>query len=71
VGDQHELTLLNAQPGAEHPYERVLGDALDGDGALLTREDSVGAAWAVVDAVLESHPRAHLYSPWVRLSPMS
>jgi glucose-6-phosphate 1-dehydrogenase len=63
VGDQHELTLLNAQPGAEQPYERLIGDALAGDGALFTREDSVEAAWAVVDTVLENHPRALPYSP--------
>ena len=42
VGDQRELTLLNAQPGEEQPYERLLGDALAGDGALFTREDGVG-----------------------------
>ena len=63
VGDQRELTLLNAQPGEEQPYERLLGDALAGDGALFTREDSVEAAWAVVDPVLENHHRAHSYAP--------
>ena len=63
VGDQRELTLLNAQPGEEQPYERLLGDALAGDGALFTREDSVEAAWAVVDPVLEDHHRAHPYPP--------
>ncbi len=63
VGDQRELTLLNAQPGEEQPYERLLGDALAGDGALFTREDSVEAAWAVVDPVLENHHRALPYPP--------
>ena len=63
VGDQRELTLLNAQPGEEQPYERLLGDALAGDGTLFTREDSVEAAWAVVDPVLEKHHRAHPYRP--------
>ncbi|MCA1781755.1 MAG: glucose-6-phosphate dehydrogenase [Dermatophilaceae bacterium] len=63
VGDQRELTLLNAQPGEEQPYERLLGDALAGDGALFTRQDSVEAAWAVVDPVLDSHHPAHPYSP--------
>jgi glucose-6-phosphate 1-dehydrogenase len=63
VGDQRELTLLNAQPGEEQPYERLLGDALAGDGALFTREDSVEAAWAVVDPVLDKHHRAHPYPP--------
>jgi glucose-6-phosphate 1-dehydrogenase len=63
VGGQHEFTLLNVQLGAEQPYERLLGDALAGDRVLYTREDSVEAAWAVVDTVLENHPRALPYSP--------
>ena len=63
VGDQRELYLLDAQPNEEEPYERLLGDAMDGDGALFTREDAVEAAWAVVDPVLASHHRAHPYEP--------
>lgn len=61
VGDQRELSLLNGQPSEEQPYERLLGDALVGDGALFTREDTVEAAWAVVDPVLEKHDSAHPY----------
>jgi glucose-6-phosphate 1-dehydrogenase len=55
VGDQRELYLAEEQPGAESPYERLLGDAMAGDGALFTREDAVEAAWAVVEPVLENH----------------
>jgi glucose-6-phosphate 1-dehydrogenase len=61
VGDQRELYLAEEQPGEESPYERLLGDAMRGDGALFTREDSVEAAWAVVDSVLEVHERARPY----------
>jgi len=32
-----------------------------GDGALFTREDSVEAAWAVVDPVLKHHHRVRPY----------
>ena len=32
VGDQRELYLLDAQPNEEPPYERLLGDAMAGDG---------------------------------------
>src|SRR5665647_451061 len=53
VGDQRELYLLDEQPGKETPYERLLSDAMAGDGALFTREDAVEAAWAVVDPVLD------------------
>jgi glucose-6-phosphate 1-dehydrogenase len=61
VGDQRELYLIEAQPGEESPYERLLGDAMDGDGSLFTREDAVEAAWAVVDPVLKTHPRVRSY----------
>jgi glucose-6-phosphate 1-dehydrogenase len=55
VGQQHELYLVEEQPGEESPYERLLGDAMAGDGALFTREDAVEAAWAVVEPVLKDH----------------
>lgn len=61
VGDQHELYLLEQQGGEESPYERLLGDALVGDGALFTREDAVEAAWAVIDQVLAAHRPAIPY----------
>jgi glucose-6-phosphate 1-dehydrogenase len=63
VGDQRELSLFSAQPNEEQPYERLLGDALAGEGALFTREDAVEAAWAVVEPVLENHNRAYQYPP--------
>jgi len=61
VGDQKELFLLEAQPGEEAPYERLLSDAMAGDGALFAREDAVEAAWAVVDPILKTHQRARVY----------
>ena len=61
VGDQRELYLLDEQPVDESPYERLLGDAMIGDGALFTREDAVEAAWAVVDPVVDMHHQIHSY----------
>ena len=61
VGEQRELYLFEDQPGEEAPYERLLGDAMIGDGALFTREGAVEAAWAVVDPVLRTHHRARPY----------
>jgi glucose-6-phosphate 1-dehydrogenase len=61
VGEQRELYLSEEQAGAEAPYERLLGDALAGDGALFTREDAVEAAWSVVDPVLKGHHKARPY----------
>ena len=55
VGDQRELYLVDERPGEESPYERLLGDAMAGNGALFTREDAVEAAWAVVNPVLDHH----------------
>jgi len=61
IGEQRELYLLEQQPGEHTPYERLLGDAMKGDGGLFTREDAVEAAWTVVDRVLKHHPRVRPY----------
>jgi glucose-6-phosphate 1-dehydrogenase len=61
VGEQRELYLFEEQLGEEAPYERLLSDAMAGDGALFTREDAVEAAWAVVEPVLKTHHRARPY----------
>ena len=61
IGDQRELYLLEEQHGEEPPYERLLGDAMAGEGALFTREDAVEAAWAVVEPVLTIHHRSRPY----------
>ncbi len=63
IGHQRELLLLNGDPNEEEPYERLLGDALAGDGALFTREDTVEAAWAVVDPLLSDPSPLHHYPP--------
>jgi glucose-6-phosphate 1-dehydrogenase len=61
VGEQRELYLLEEQLGEEQPYERLLRDAMAGNGALFTSEDAVEAAWAVVDPVLKRHHRTRPY----------
>jgi glucose-6-phosphate 1-dehydrogenase len=61
IGDQRELYLFDEQPGEESPYERLLSDAMAGNGALFSREDAVEAAWAAVDPVLETHHLVHPY----------
>ena len=61
IGDQRELYLVDERPGEESPYERLLGDAMAGNGALFTREDAVEAAWSVVDPVLNIHHPVHRY----------
>jgi glucose-6-phosphate 1-dehydrogenase len=61
IGEEQELYLCEHLAGQEAPYERLLSDAMAGDGALFTREDAVEAAWAVVDPVLKKHHRARIY----------
>jgi len=63
VGEQGELYLVEEQPGEEAPYERLLSDAMAGEGALFTREDAVEAAWAVVDRILKTHRPVVPYRP--------
>jgi glucose-6-phosphate 1-dehydrogenase len=44
-------------------YERLLGDAMCGDGTLFVREDAVEAAWAIVDPILANEATLHPYEP--------
>ena len=51
-GEPMEL-IANHQPRSEIlPYERLLRDAIRGNPTLFTRDDSVEAAWRVIDPVL-------------------
>jgi glucose-6-phosphate 1-dehydrogenase len=61
VGEDVELYLCDTHPGAETPYERLLGDAMEGDTLLFAREDGVEESWRVVDDVLTDHERAVSY----------
>ncbi|MDN4476265.1 glucose-6-phosphate dehydrogenase [Demequina sp. SYSU T00192] len=63
VGEQRELVAATGDTAAREPYERLLGDAIQGDRALFTSEDSVEAAWRVVDAILTDHAPAIRYAP--------
>jgi glucose-6-phosphate 1-dehydrogenase len=56
VGEQRELYLCEDFSGEEQTYERLLGDAMAGDGSLFTSQDAVEAAWSVVDRVLIDRP---------------
>ena len=42
------------RPEEMEAYERVLGDAMAGDGTLFAREDYVEEAWRIVDPVLKA-----------------
>ena len=52
------------QSGTERPpYQRLIGDATRGDQSLFAREDSVEAAWRVVDGILDDRAPLHDYEP--------
>src|SRR5499426_3459133 len=44
-------------------YERVLGDAMQGDATLFAREDYVEEAWRIVDPVLKAGAPVYEYEP--------
>jgi glucose-6-phosphate 1-dehydrogenase len=45
----------------ETAYERLLGDALEGDPSLFARADAIEESWRVVTPVLESPPSLRTY----------
>lgn len=63
VGEPLELYVCNAGPDEMSAYERLIGDAMEGEPLLFAREDGVEAAWRVVDGVLRDHPAAIPYRP--------
>src|SRR5262245_58124218 len=53
VGEETELRIVHHPEGDEmDAYERLIGDAMDGDAVLFARQDVVEAAWAIVDPIL-------------------
>jgi glucose-6-phosphate 1-dehydrogenase len=63
VGKRIELIAHHQPPDAMEPYERLLGDAANGDATLFAREDSVEAAWRVVEPVLGNASPPFEYEP--------
>ena len=63
AGEPVELIVRQAPGDEMTPYERLLGDAIRGDAMLFVREDSVEAAWSVVDPVLGNATPVHEYAP--------
>ncbi|MGO9080018.1 MAG: glucose-6-phosphate dehydrogenase [Streptosporangiaceae bacterium] len=51
------------QPGSDQrPYDRLIGAAMEGDRWLFARQDTVEAAWRVVDPVLGDAVPVHPYA---------
>jgi glucose-6-phosphate 1-dehydrogenase len=62
-GEPVELIARHQPHDEKLPYERLLGDALRGDPSLFTRDDSVEAAWRVIDPVLRNAAPVCEYAP--------
>src|SRR5260221_644583 len=62
-GEPAELVARHLLAGEHPPYERLLSDAIRGDIALFTRDDSVESAWRVVDPVLGAATPLAEYEP--------
>jgi glucose-6-phosphate 1-dehydrogenase len=59
---QAEDLAFAQQPGSDiRPYDRLIGAALDGDRWLFARQDTVEAAWRIVDPVLGDVTPVHPY----------
>jgi glucose-6-phosphate 1-dehydrogenase len=60
---QAEELSFAQQPGSDiRPYDRLIGAALDGDRWLFARQDTVEAAWKIVDPVLGDVVPVHPYA---------
>ncbi|HVT00404.1 MAG TPA: glucose-6-phosphate dehydrogenase [Solirubrobacterales bacterium] len=56
--------LFEREPGSDpEPYERLLGDALNGVHTLFTRQDAIEETWRVVQPLLDQPGPVHPYEP--------
>jgi glucose-6-phosphate 1-dehydrogenase len=62
-GENRELRLVHASTRDLAPYTRLLHDAMCGDREHFARQDSVEAAWKVVDPILDDATPVHRYDP--------
>jgi glucose-6-phosphate 1-dehydrogenase len=64
VGKEIELLAFHHPTKDEmDAYERLLGDAMNGNATLFAREDYVEEAWRIVDPVLKAATPVHEYEP--------
>jgi len=67
---QETVSACSEMLASRHPrademdaYERVLGDAMEGDATLFAREDYVEEAWRIVDPALKAGTPVSEYAP--------
>ncbi len=52
TGEDIELYVCRQEGDEQGAYERLIGDAMEGDASLFAREDGVEEAWRIVDPIL-------------------
>jgi glucose-6-phosphate 1-dehydrogenase len=63
IGEPVELDAVDDTTDDMMPYERLIGDAMNGQRQLFTRQDASELAWRVVDPVLERKAEPASYKP--------
>jgi glucose-6-phosphate 1-dehydrogenase len=63
IGEDVELDLKSHSTDDMPPYERLLGDAMRGNGELFAREDLVEAQWRIVQPIVDNVAPAYAYEP--------
>jgi glucose-6-phosphate 1-dehydrogenase len=59
--EMQELVFAQRPGSGMRPYDRLIGAALDGKRVLFARQDTVEAAWRVVDPILGDAVPLHTY----------
>jgi glucose-6-phosphate 1-dehydrogenase len=63
VGEQVELTAMDEAAADMDPYERLIGDAMNGNTQLFTRQDASEIAWRIVGPVIDDKSEPARYRP--------
>jgi glucose-6-phosphate 1-dehydrogenase len=63
AGENAELIATQRPRQEMSPYERLLGDALEGDHSLFARQDAIETQWSIVEPVLGDVSPLHVYEP--------
>ncbi len=63
VGRDLELIATQGASDDMDAYERLLGDALEGDATLFARQDTVEEEWRIVAPIIEAPPVPFEYEP--------
>jgi glucose-6-phosphate 1-dehydrogenase len=62
-GTSVELFVCASRGEGMAPYERLLGDAMEGDPTLFARQDEVEEGWRIVEPLLRVPGPVHPYEP--------